>query len=176
MDLVRCRYDDFAALREYCLRVASAVGLICIEIFGYRDPHARDYAVDLGIALQLTNIVRDVAVDLERGRVYLPLEDLARFGCGEEDLRAGVMTDELRALIRYELDRARTYYQKADRELPRVDRRRVVAARIMAAIYFDILRRIEANGYDVFAGVARSPRMRRLAIAAATWLRTMVGY
>lgn len=175
MDLVRCRYDDFAALREYCLRVASAVGLICIEIFGYHDPRARDYAVDLGIALQLTNIVRDVAVDLEGGRIYLPLEDLERFDCSEEDLRAGVTTDKLRALIRYEVDRARTYYVKAERELPRVDRRRVVAARIMAAIYFDILKRIETNGFDVFAGVARAPRMRRLAIAAATWVRTMVG-
>jgi 15-cis-phytoene synthase len=176
MDLVRCRYDDFAALQQYCLRVASAVGLICIEIFGYGDPRSREYAVDLGIALQLTNIVRDVAVDLERGRIYLPLEDLARFGCGEEDLCALVMTEKVRALIRYELDRAKTYYEKAERELPRVDRRRVVAARIMAAIYFDILKRIEASGYDVFAGVARAPRMRRLAIAAATWARTMAGY
>jgi phytoene synthase len=175
MDLVRCRYDDFAALREYCLRVASAVGLICIEIFGCRDARARGYAVDLGIALQLTNIVRDVAVDLDRGRIYLPLEDLARFGCGEEDLRARVMTGKLRSLIRYELDRARTYYAKAERELPRVDRRRVVAARIMAAIYFDILKRIEASGCDVFTGQARAPRIRRLTIAAAMWARTMAG-
>ena len=89
MDLQRNRYETFEELRQYCLRVASAVGLICVEIFGYRDLQTRDYAIDLGIALQLTNIIRDVAPDLERGRVYIPLEDLRRFGCTEDDLRAG---------------------------------------------------------------------------------------
>src|SRR4029079_10071956 len=86
------RYETFEALRQYCLRVASAVGLICVEIFGYKDMQSRDYAVNLGIALQLTNIVRDVAPDLRRGRLYLPLEDLARYGCTEDDLRAGIVT------------------------------------------------------------------------------------
>ena len=90
------RYDTFDVLRQYCLRVASAVGLICVEIFGYSDLHTRDYAIDLGIALQLTNIIRDVPVDMERGRVYIPTEDLNRFGCTEEDLRSGVVTDNLR--------------------------------------------------------------------------------
>jgi phytoene synthase len=176
MDLARCRYDTFDALREYCLRVASAVGLICIEIFGYHDQRTREYAIDLGIALQLTNIVRDIAVDLDRGRVYLPLDELVRFGCSEHDLGARVMTDNLRALVKYQSDRARSYYAKAERELPRADRRRLVAARIMGAIYFDILKRIERREYNVFAGVARAPRSRRLAIAAATWATTMVGF
>jgi phytoene synthase len=176
MDLVRCRYDDFDALREYCLRVASAVGLVCIEIFGYRDPRTRDYAVDLGIALQLTNIIRDVRVDLSRGRIYLPLEDLARFGCSEADLAAGAASDGVRRLLKYECDRARGYYQRAERTLPGCDRRRLVAARIMAAIYFDILRRIERANYDVFSGTVHASRAGRAAIAAATWARTLLGF
>ena len=176
MDLVHRRYETFDALREYCLRVASAVGLICIEIFGYRDRRTRDFAIDLGLALQLTNIVRDIGVDLDSGRVYLPLEDLERFACSEQDLRARVMTPRVRELIRYECDRARAYYRKAERELPRVDRRRLVAARIMGAIYFDILRRIERAGYDVFSGIIRAPRPHRAAIAAWTWARTLAGF
>src|SRR6187200_1222394 len=104
MDLQCNRYDTFEDLKQYCLRVASAVGLICVEIFGYRDVQARDYAVDLGIALQLTNIIRDVRSDLERGRVYIPQEDLAAFGCSEDDLRSGVMTDNLRRLLVHQVD------------------------------------------------------------------------
>ena len=98
------RFDE---LLGYCRRVASAVGLVCIEIFGCRDRAARDYAIDLGIALQLTNIVRDVGVDLKRGRVYLPQEDLRRFNCTEDDLRRGVVTDSVRALLTFEIARAR---------------------------------------------------------------------
>ena len=175
MDLERCRYERFDDLLEYCRLVASAVGLICIEIFGYRDPRTRDYAVDLGIALQLTNIIRDVGVDLARGRIYLPLEDLARAGCSEADLRQERVTRPVRALLAFECERARGYYQKADAELPRIDRRRMVAARIMGAIYFDILRRIERGGYDVFRGVVRAPRSRRAVIAAGSWIRTWAG-
>jgi 15-cis-phytoene synthase len=175
MDLVNSRYPTFEALREYCLRVASEVGLICLEIFGYRDPRAREYAVDLGIALQLTNIIRDVAGDLARGRVYLPQEDLARFHCTEEDLRAGIVTENVSALMKHECGRAREYYAKANREFPRADRRRLVAARIMGAIYFDILRRIERLRYDVFSRIVCAPPSSRAMIAASTWARTMVG-
>ena len=107
MDLQRNRYDTFDELRQYCLRVASAVGLICVEIFGYRDLQTRDYAIDLGIALQLTNIIRDVAPDLERGRVYIPTEDLRRFGCTEDDLRAGSVTENVRRLLAFQVERAR---------------------------------------------------------------------
>jgi 15-cis-phytoene synthase len=174
MDLVRQRYDTFETLQQYCLRVASAVGLICVEIFGYEDPRARDYAIDLGIALQLTNIVRDVALDLQRGRVYLPLEDLARFGCTEADLRAGRVTPEVRALLAFECDRARSYYDRAARDLPAVDARRLVAAEIMGAIYARILSRIERVGYDVFSDIIRLPRPRRALIAARTWASVMV--
>jgi 15-cis-phytoene synthase len=176
MDLERARYETFDDLRGYCVRVASAVGRLCIEIFGYADPGTRDYARDLGIALQLTNIVRDVGTDLARGRIYLPLEDLARHGCTEDDLRAGVVSDRVRSLLAYECRRAREFYEKAERELPRTDRRRMVAARIMAAIYHAILERIEQSGYSVFAGKIRVPRPRRAAIAAALWARAICGY
>jgi 15-cis-phytoene synthase len=155
--------------------VASAVGLVCIEIFGCRDVRAREYAINLGLALQLTNIVRDVAVDLSRGRVYLPQEDLRRFGCSEVALARGVVTPEVRALLAFEIARAREYFVRAALALPRADARRLVAAEIMGAIYQDILRRIEANDYDVFTQVIRVPRPARFLLALATWARTLAG-
>ena len=176
MDLQRRRYETFEELRQYCLRVASAVGLICVEIFGYRDLQTRDYAIDLGIALQLTNIIRDVAPDLERGRVYIPLEDLRRFGCTEEDLRSGIITENMRRLLEFQVDRARQFYRKAEAALPRHDQRRMIAARIMGAIYFELLRTIEKRGHDVFRGRIRVGRPRQAAIAAATWLKVMVRF
>jgi 15-cis-phytoene synthase len=166
MDLRYTRYPTFAALEQYCRRVASTVGLICVEIFGYRNPATRDYAVNLGLALQLTNIVRDIATDLQRGRVYLPQDDLQRFGVREEHLRAGVVSPDVRALLAYELERAREYYERAAAALPREDARSLVAAEIMGAIYFEILERIERAGYDVFTSRIRVPRPRRALIAA----------
>jgi phytoene synthase len=176
MDLDRFRYQTFDDLREYCLRVASAVGRLCIEIFGYTDQRTRDYARDLGIALQLTNIVRDIGTDLARGRIYLPLEDLARYGCTEEDLRAAVVSEPVRNLLAFECRRAGEFYERAERELPRADRRRMVAARIMAGIYHSILERIEESGYQVFGEKIRVPRPRRAVIAATLWARAMCGY
>lgn len=175
MDLDRARYDTFDALLEYCRRVASAVGLICVEIFGYRDIGTRRYAEELGIALQLTNIVRDVAADLRRGRIYLPLEDLERFGVTPDDLRRGVVTPAVAGLMQFECDRARRYYQRAAAALPPVDSRSLVAAEIMGAIYFEILTRIEDAGYDVFSARLRVPRPRRAVIALGTWGRSLVG-
>jgi len=169
MDLGTPRYETFEALRQYCLRVASAVGLICVEIFGYRDVHTRDYAIDLGIALQLTNIIRDVSTDLDRGRVYIPIEDLRRFECTEEDLRAGVVTDSIRRLLAFQTARARQFYSKAEATLPKHDERRLVAARIMGAIYFELLRVIERRNYDVFQHKVRVSRPRQAFIALATW-------
>ena len=179
MDLHTTRYATFADLYEYCIRVASSVGLMCVEIFGCREPAARQYAIDLGVALQLTNILRDVAGDLDRGRVYIPLEDFARFGCHEGDLGAerihaghGVRSAAVRQLLAYQAQRAREYYRRAAAVLPRRDARRLVAARIMGAIYSGILSRIEARNYDVFSEVIRVPRPRRALIAATTWART----
>ena len=175
MDLAHDRYETIDDLLEYCRRVASAVGLVCIEIFGCRDGSARQYAINLGLALQLTNIVRDVGVDLSRGRVYLPQEDLRRFNCTEDDLRRGVVTPEVRALLKFESTRAREYFQRAAAALPRSDARRLIAAEIMGAIYQEILRRIERSGFDVFSQIIRVPRPRRLTIALTTWARTLVG-
>ncbi len=175
MDLRERSYATFEDLREYCLRVASAVGHICVAIFGCRDEAATRYATDLGIALQLTNIIRDVPGDLGRGRVYLPLEDLDRFGCPAETLRAGLVTPPVRALLAFECNRARGFYRSAETILATTDRRRLAAARIMGAIYFAILRRIERRDYDVFSQVVRVPRPRRAAIAAGTWAKTLIG-
>jgi phytoene synthase len=181
MDLHGRRYRTFEELYEYCIRVASAVGLMCVQIFGCQDQGAKQYAIDLGVALQLTNILRDVPGDLGRGRVYLPLDDLQRFGVSEADLgtevaRAGhgVVSARVKALLAFEASRARTYYARADAALPRADARRLVAARIMGRIYRGILDRIERAGYDVFSAVIRVPRPRRALIAAGTWARTLV--
>lgn len=181
MDLGARRYDTFDDLYQYCIRVASAVGLVCLDIFGSREPASRQYATDLGVALQLTNILRDVRGDLEQGRVYLPQEDLRAFGCTEADLRreiahagTGVRSPAVKALLRHQAVRARDYYARAARALPRADARRLVAAEIMGAIYRGVLARIEQRDYDVFSEVVRVPRPRRAVIAAATWLRTLL--
>ena len=173
MDLEQVRYETFDALAAYCRRVASMVGLICVEIFGYRDPRTQSYAVNLGLALQLTNIIRDVAADLRQGRVYLPSEDLERFGVTEDDLRRGQVTQPVRALLRFECERAREYYRRAAADLPPADARSLVAAEIMGGIYFAILRRIERGGYDVFSRRVRVPRPYRAVIALRIWLRTL---
>jgi phytoene synthase len=181
MDLGGRRYETFEDLHQYCLRVASAVGLICLEIFGYRDPGARRYATDLGVALQLTNILRDVAEDLRRGRVYIPQEDLRRHGVTEADLQAetdhalgAVQSAQVKALLRQQAGRAREYYARAAGALPRSDARRLVAAEIMGAVYRAILDRIEDRDYDVFSSVVRIPRPRRALIAARTFLSVLL--
>lgn len=175
MDLERSRYPTFEHLREYCYRVASAVGLICLEIFGYHDPVTRQYAVDLGIALQLTNIVRDVPSDLKRGRIYLPADDLWRFEVEEKDLAAGIVTPHITDLLAFQCRRARMYFEKAESELPACDRRSLLAARIMGAIYRGILVRIEHAGYDVFSGKITVPRPRRAMMALSLWAKAQLG-
>jgi phytoene synthase len=181
MDLHERRYETFEDLYEYCIRVASAVGLMCVRIFGCTDPGSRQYAIDLGVALQLTNILRDVPGDLSRQRVYLPQQDLLRFGVSEADLAAetaaagqGVRSARVKALLAFQAQRARQYYARADAALPRKDARRLVAARIMGNIYRGILDRIERADYDVFTAVIRVPRPHRAMIAATTWARTLV--
>ena len=178
MDLRTDRYATFADLYEYCIRVASAVGLICVEIFGYRNQATRQYATDLGVALQLTNILRDVPEDLARGRVYIPLEDFARYECREEDLEVeagragrGVQSAAVKRLLAFQAQRAREYYARAKAALPREDARRLVAAEIMSAIYRAILGRIERTDYDVFTRRVRVPRPERALIAAREWVR-----
>jgi phytoene synthase len=181
MDVAPRRYANFEELYEYCTRVASAVGLICLEIFGYRETASRQYATELGVALQLTNILRDVPGDLARGRLYIPQNDLQQFGCTEADVSheaasagSGVRSPAVKALLRHQAERARDYYGRAARSLPAGDARRLVAAEIMGAIYRAILDKIEQREFDVFSEVVRIPRPRRALIAAATWGRTML--
>ncbi len=170
MDVDTTRYETFDDLFEYCRRVAAAVGMICIRIFGCTSDRAREYALNLGVALQLTNIMRDVKSDLERGRVYLPMCDLAAFGCTVDDLAAGVVTEPVRRLFEFECRRARDFYARAAAALSSGDRRKLVTAEIMRAVYFETLRRIEQSGYDVFSGRTRVPRPRQAVIALRQWL------
>lgn len=174
MDLLHARYETFASLLEYCRRVASGVGLICLEIFGYQNKASRAYAESLGVALQLTNIIRDVASDARNGRVYLPAEDLERYGVVEADLQGG-LTPPVADLLRFECDRARGYYRRAAEQLPPEDARSLLAARIMGEIYFAILQRIEQRGYDVFSERIRVPRPRRALIALRAWMGASIG-
>jgi phytoene synthase len=170
MDLDTTRYETFPDLLEYCRRVASAVGLICIRIFGCRNEGSREYALHLGVALQLTNILRDVKGDLARGRVYLPLEDLASSGCTIDDLAADKVSPPVRRLMEFECRRARDFYTQAVAARPPEDRKRLVAAEIMRAVYFETLKRIERNGYDVFTARVRVPRPWQALIALRQWL------
>ncbi len=175
MDLERSRYETFEDLYPYCYRVAGAVGLCCIEIFGYSDPRCREYAVNLGIALQLTNILRDVQADAERGRIYLPQEDLRRFGVSAGDLKGGRYTPAFVELMGFEARRTHQFYERAWATLPARDARRLVAAEIMGRIYFALLRAIEARQFRVFGERVTLPVSRKLAIALSCWARARLG-
>jgi 15-cis-phytoene synthase len=169
MDMSHPTYETFEALYPYCYRVASAVGLCCIEIFGYTDPRAREYAVNLGVALQLTNILRDVHADARSGRVYLPQTELRRFGVSAEDLAKGRYTPQFVDLMTFEAARARQYYERAWAALPPGDARSLFAAEIMGRTYFALLRAIEARRFDVFNGRVTLPAHRRVGIALRCW-------
>jgi phytoene synthase len=160
MDLTITRYETFAALRQYCYRVASAVGLVSIEIFGYRNPACKEYAIELGLALQVTNIVRDVRKDLENGRIYLPREDMTAFNYSETELAAHVYDERFVRLMQFEADRAEQFFQKAAALLPPEDRRAMVGAEIMGSIYHALLRKMQRDRFRVFE---RDYRLHRLA-------------
>jgi phytoene synthase len=149
MDLSRKRYQTWEELRPYCYRVASALGLICIEIFGYRNPSAKLYAENLGLALQLTNILRDVREDAERGRIYLPLEDLARFNVSEGEILRGVYSPNFVRLMDFEARRARELYALAQSELAAEDRATLLTAEAMRLIYAALLGQIIKSNYRV---------------------------
>jgi 15-cis-phytoene synthase len=161
MDLEKSRYANFEELRVYCYRVASAVGLVSIEIFGYRNPACRRYAVELGLALQMTNIIRDVGKDLLNGRIYVPQEDLAAFDYLESELRDRQYNDRFVRLMEFEAARAREFFTRAAGLLPHEDRRSMVAAEIMASIYRALLRRIERDGFRVFEKEYRLSKLEK---------------
>ncbi len=171
MDLRNVRYESFEELRVYCYRVASAVGLVSIEIFGYRNATCRDYAIALGFALQVTNIIRDVGKDLDNDRVYLPQEDLVRFGYSEADLRARKYNEAFVQLMSFESERAEGYFSEAAALLPREDRRSMVAAEIMASVYHALLRRMKADRFRVFDKEYRLSKIEKSGRVAGQLLR-----
>jgi 15-cis-phytoene synthase len=181
MDLTTRRYATFADLRVYCERVASAVGLASIEIFGYDDPGTRDYAIELGLALQLTNILRDIAQDARRDRIYLPLEDLERFGVSEAKLLAAVddprasRSPGLRELLAFEAERARSHYAAAAHALPERDRHAMRAAEIMGAVYRAVLEEWARRGHPVAGPRVQLSKPRKLWIALRTLARDAWG-
>ena len=176
MDLTVHRYPDFPSLDEYCYRVASAVGLLSIEIFGYQDPRTREYAVHLGKALQLTNILRDVRTDALKNRIYLPLDEMRREGVSENEILEFRYTERFARVAKTVADRAREYYRQASSALPKCDRRSMVAAELMGSVYWKLLGKVEARGFDVF-----SPPPTRLGswnkglLVMRTWFRLMSG-
>jgi phytoene synthase len=177
MDLSTTRYATFDELSLYCYRVASVVGLICLHIFGTRSPEARQYANDLGLAFQLTNILRDLGTDAERGRIYLPQEDLARFGYSESELLARTYSPSFVELMKFQCARVRDYYRKAREaaeSLPTTDRRTLTVAEIMRGVYIRILGRIERSGYRVYGTRVSLAPSYRLAIAGGVWLRSFL--
>jgi len=173
-DLVKDRYQNFEELRQYCYQVASAVGLICIQIFGYKDARARDYAIDLGLAMQLTNIARDVKEDLEFGRIYLPQDEMARFGYSEEDLQNGVVNEPFVNLMRFQTRRARDYFQSGFLLLPYLSPRSRACPAVLGQLYSKVLDLIEAADYDVLHQRVSLTKSEKLRVMAGTWLTSIL--
>jgi phytoene synthase len=176
MDLEIKRYESFDQLELYCHRVASVVGLLSIEIFGYTDPACREYAVHLGKALQLTNILRDVRTDAERGRIYLPLAELARHQVREDEILHHEYSPRFRALATSVAARARHHYQSARATLPAADRRSMMAAELMGSVYWRLLRKLERRQFDVFGPTpTRLNKGQKLLLILRTWCRLICG-
>jgi 15-cis-phytoene synthase len=175
MDLSRRRYETFEELRLYCYRVASAVGLICIEVFGYSNPEAKVYAENLGIAFQITNILRDVREDAARGRIYLPLEDLARFGVSEDEILRGVYSDAFVRLMEFEANRAREFYDRADHALPPEDRSSLLTAEAMRSIYGALLNLIVSSRYRVLDRRLSLSAPKKLYLVGRAWATSRLG-
>jgi phytoene synthase len=171
MDLAQSRYLDWPALERYCYRVAGVVGLLAAGIFGYRDPRTLDYAKNLGIAFQLTNIIRDVGEDARRNRIYLPMDEIKQFGVSAADILQARHSDSFVNLMRFQADRAKNYYEKAFGALPAEDRKAQRAGLIMAAIYRTLLGEIEADGFHVLTRRTSLTPLRKFWIAWKTWVR-----
>ena len=174
MDLSIARYPSFEELRVYCYRVASAVGLVSIEIFGYRNSRCREYAINLGLALQMTNIIRDVWKDFRAGRIYLPQEDLARFHYSEAELANRQYNEQFMQLMRFEASRAREFFSRAVAELPSEDRRAMAPAEIMRSIYEALLRRIELDNFRVLEKEYRLSKLEKAGLIATQLLKSFV--
>lgn len=169
-DLFQTRYNTFNELKEYCYSVASVVGLMSIEIFGYKYEETKQYAINLGYALQLTNILRDLKHDKDRGYIYLPKEDMEKFGYSEEDLMNEVYNDNFINLMRYEVQRAKKYYHKARTSLRPDERWRMFPAEVMDEIYYRLLEKIELNNYNVFDKKIKVSAIHKLMFVLKHWL------
>ena len=168
-DLVKTRFENFEELKAYCYQVASVVGLICIEVFGYEDEAAREYAIDMGIAMQLTNILRDIKEDAERDRIYIPLDEMARFGYSEDDLKQGIIDERFRSLMALQVNRARDYYQRSQKLFPLIDAGARACPKVLHLAYRSILDRIDAQGYDVFSQRIGLTTFEKLMITGRLW-------
>jgi phytoene synthase len=176
MDLEIKRYESYADLEQYCYRVASVVGLLSIEIFSYRNPACRAYADALGKALQLTNILRDVRTDAERGRIYLPQAELARFGVKEEEILGFEYSERFRRLAAQVADLARHFYQLARQTLPKEDRQSMMVAELMGSVYWRLLRKLEARQFDVFGPrPTRLSKGQKMLLILRSWSQHLVG-
>lgn len=176
MDIQKDRYKSFDDLQLYCYRVASTVGLMCIEIFGYKNPSTKNFAVDLGIALQLTNILRDIGKDAEKGRIYLPQEDLQKFNYNESELMMKVYNNQFKELMIYESGRAKRYFNSATSHLDLEDKKTMFAARAMQHIYYKMLEKIIAADYDVFNNNIKVSKFEKVGIALGVWAKYNLVY
>lgn len=176
MDLQKNRYLTFEDLQLYCYRVASTVGLMCIEIFGYKHASTRDFAVNLGIALQLTNILRDVKKDAERGRIYLPQEDLEKYGYAENDLLNSTYNENFQNMMKFEVQRAKEYFDKATNSLNLEDKKAMFAARAMQHIYYRMLNKIVDADYDVYRKKIRISTFKKVGISLGVWAKYRLVY
>jgi 15-cis-phytoene synthase len=174
MDLSTLRYPTFEELRVYCYRVASAVGLVSIEIFGYHNPRCKQYAIELGLALQMTNIIRDVGKDLQNGRIYLPQEDLARFHYSETELTQRQYNERFVQLMEFQTRRARQFFANAAAALPTEDRKAMAPAEIMGSVYRGLLRRIELDKFRVFEKEYRLSKLEKAARIAVQLFRSFL--
>ena len=173
-DLVKNRYQNFEELSRYCYQVASVVGLICLQIFGYKDARARQYAIDLGLAMQLTNIARDVKEDLSFDRIYLPQDELARFGYSEEELLAGTCNDAFVNLMRFQARRARDYFRSGFQLLPYLSPRSRACPAALGLIYSKVLDRIEDANYNVLDRRVSLSTAEKLQVMVHSWLTSML--
>lgn len=176
MDLQKNRYLTFEDLQLYCYRVASTVGLMCIEIFGYKHKSTKDFAVNLGIALQLTNILRDLQKDAQKGRIYLPLEDFQKFNYSENELLSGIYNANFKELMKYEAGRAKIYFDKANQSLDLDDKASMFAARAMQHIYERMLEKIIDAEYDVFHHDIKVSKIEKVGISLGVWAKYSLVY
>lgn len=176
MDLQKDRYKSFEDLQLYCYRVASTVGLMCIEIFGYKHPSTKKFAVDLGIALQMTNILRDIGKDAKNGRIYLPQEDLKRFNYSEQEIMSLIYNDNFKDLMIYETARAKNYFNSATSNLDLDDKKTMFAAKAMQHIYYKMLEKIIAAEYDVYNNDIKVSKFEKVGIAVGVWAKYNLVY